>query len=55
MAFGSYQGALAAYAHAIEVAPTDRSGYQGKACALACLGQHAEADAVLKQANVLEL
>lgn len=55
MAIGSYREALAAYAHAIEVAPTDRSGYQGKARALACLGQHAEADVVLKHASVLDL
>jgi len=50
MSIGSYQGALAAYERAIQVAPDDRRGYQGKARALDCLGRHEEAEGVLKQA-----
>jgi tetratricopeptide (TPR) repeat protein len=54
MAVGSYEGALSSFDQAIQLAPKDPRGYQGKSRALACLGRHKEADVVLRQARALE-
>ncbi|HLW03532.1 MAG TPA: tetratricopeptide repeat protein [Ktedonobacterales bacterium] len=55
MGAGSYEGALEAYDHAIQLARNDARGYYGKSRALACLGRHREAEIVHIQARALEI